>query len=536
LTGIIAVQLYWIRNAIRIKEEQFDRSVNEALQVTVKKLETTENAEMIKGKLQNPGTDSTYLFAKDNRHSYISRVKITDTPVNSCFVAGKIQGDTTRNIIVFREQSGDDSILVGYNIHACNYSLDTIHLNRENQGVTVITKDNQKDSVYIIVGNQMKRINRKSKDLEMVFERMVVEVASRHKSIEDRLDTTILKQIIQNSLIDNGIEIPFEYAILNSDSATKPVIQTAGFTARLTGSVYKVNLFPNDVIEKENYLILDFPDKWRHVYKSLAFLMAGSSFFTFFIIITFTLTLLLIFRQKKISEIKSDFINNMTHEFKTPIATISLAADSLSNEKVYNNKSQVIYFSGIIKEESKRMNSQVENVLQMALLDKKDFKLKFELTDVHDLIKTAIKSVSIQIERKEGKIESFLESEKFSAYTDKVHFTNILYNLLDNAIKYSNGKPDIKVGTYNNTKGIFIYVEDKGIGMNTAMQSKIFDKFYRASSGNVHNVKGFGLGLSYVKAIVTANSGTIMVRSKPGEGSRFTVFLPYTRREIDVEE
>lgn len=402
-----------------------------------------------------------------------------DTQGNSCFVADKIQGDTTRNIFVLREQPGDDSTVVGLNIHSCNYSLDTIHLNKESQGVTVITKENQKDSVYLTVGNQMKRINRKSKDLEMVFERMVVEVASRHKSIEDRLDTTILKQIIQNSLSYNGIEIPFEYAITNSDTVTNSVIQTAGFIASMTGSMYKVNLFPNDIIERENSLILDFPDKKRHVYKSLAFLMAGSSFFTFFIIITFTLTLLLIFRQKKISEIKSDFINNMTHEFKTPIATISLAADSLSNEKVYNNMNQVIYFSGIIKEESKRMNSQVENVLQMALLDKKDFKLKFELTDIHDLIKTAIKSVYIQIERKEGKIESFLESEKFSTYTDKVHFTNIIYNLLDNAIKYSDGKPDIKVGTYSNTKGIYIYVEDKGIGMNAAMQSKIFDKFYR---------------------------------------------------------
>jgi two-component system phosphate regulon sensor histidine kinase PhoR len=181
------------------------------------------------------------------------------------------------------------------------------------------------------------------------------------------------------------------------------------------------------------------------------------------------------------------------------------------------------------------MNSQVENILQMALLDKKDFHLKFELTDIHDLIKTAIKNEFIQIEIKEGKIESFLESGNSKANTDKVHFTNVIYNLIDNAIKYSDGKPDIKVGTYNNSKGIFVYVEDKGMGMNAAMQSKIFDKFYRAGSGNVHNVKGFGLGLSYVKAVVAANGGTIIIRSEPGEGSRFTVFIPYAWKETVVE-
>jgi two-component system phosphate regulon sensor histidine kinase PhoR len=379
----------------------------------------------------------------------------------------------------------------------------------------------------MVVGDQVKRIKRKSKDLELVFERMMVEVAERHRSIEDRIDTADLKNSIKKMFSSYGIDIPFEYAIINDDKGIKPVMQSSGFITDPSGHAYKANLFPGDIIEKANWLVVDFPGKKKHVYKSLFLLMTGSSIFTFFIIITFALTLLLILRQKKISDIKSDFINNMTHEFKTPIATISLAADSLSNDKVYSSRDQILYFSGIIKEESRRMNSQVESVLQMALLDDKDFRLNFEMTDIHELIKSAITCVSLQVEKREGRIESFLEAERSEVLTDRVHFANVIHNLLDNAIKYSEGRPEIKAGTFSNSEGIFIYFEDNGIGMNSVTRSRIFDKFYRVSSGNVHNVKGFGLGLSYVKAIITANHGTISVKSEPGKGSRFTIFLPF---------
>jgi two-component system phosphate regulon sensor histidine kinase PhoR len=226
---------------------------------------------------------------------------------------------------------------------------------------------------------------------------------------------------------------------------------------------------------------------------------------------------------------KSDFINNMTHEFKTPIATISVAADSIGNEKVINNPDQIRFFTGMIKKENTRMNRQVEDILTIARLDKKEFEFRWEPVDVHEIIEEAVQSILIQVDKRGGQIELNLKAANPVATTDSVHCTNLIYNLLDNANKYSSDEPQITVTTKNNAKGILLSVEDKGIGMTKSVQSKIFERFYRQTSGNIHNVKGFGLGLSYVKAVVEANHGSISVHSEPGKGSRFEVFLPFLR-------
>ena len=224
---------------------------------------------------------------------------------------------------------------------------------------------------------------------------------------------------------------------------------------------------------------------------------------------------------------KSDFINNMTHEFKTPIATISIAADSIANEKVINEEEKVRFFAGMIKKENIRMNEQVERILQIARLDRKEFEFNFQATDIHLLIEDAVAGISLQVENKGGKIGTDLAAQNPMVTTDPTHCTNLVFNLLDNAIKYSSVEPVVKVKTVNNQQGVLITVEDNGIGMTKAVQSRIFDKFYRPPSGNIHNVKGFGLGLSYVKAILDANGGTIRVSSEPGKGSRFVVFIPF---------
>ena len=244
-------------------------------------------------------------------------------------------------------------------------------------------------------------------------------------------------------------------------------------------------------------------------------------------IATFSFTLFLILRQKKISEIKSDFINNMTHQFKTPLATISLTSDSLLNEKIQQDKKSMLFFFSIIKEESKRMNNQVENILQMALFEKKKIDLNFELLNIHDLIRNAISHINLQIEKANGIIEMELNAVNQNIFTDKVHFTNVIYNLIDNSIKYNEGIPQIKIATSNRKDGVLILIEDNGIGMSMRSQKNIFDRFYRATKGNVHNVKGFGLGLSYVKEVVSLNKGDIWVKSEVGKGSIFTVFLPF---------
>jgi two-component system phosphate regulon sensor histidine kinase PhoR len=231
-------------------------------------------------------------------------------------------------------------------------------------------------------------------------------------------------------------------------------------------------------------------------------------------------------RQKKISDIKTDFINNMTHEFKTPIATISIAVDSINNPKVIDEPERIKSFTRIIKEENNRMNARVEQVLQMSLLDSSEFKLDLKPVDVNSLVSKVAGNIRLQVENREGHLEFQPGAINSMAKVDEIHLSNVIVNLLDNANKYSPGKPEIKVATINRDSSIVITVEDKGIGMNSDTQHKIFDKFFRLTSGNIHNVKGFGLGLSYARAIMHAHDGEIKVTSELGKGSTFEVIIP----------
>ncbi|MFM7728452.1 MAG: sensor histidine kinase, partial [Flavobacteriales bacterium] len=235
-------------------------------------------------------------------------------------------------------------------------------------------------------------------------------------------------------------------------------------------------------------------------------------------------------RQKKLADIKSDFINNMTHEFKTPIATISLAVDSLQNPKVNADPEKSSYFMQIIREENRRMNSQVERVLQMAQIDKGELKLKLQDVDLHRLIQHAIAQIRIQVDNRQGQIHTHLEATDPHLTGDPVHLSNLVFNLLDNANKYSLENPSITISTKSDDYGIFLSVSDKGIGMSKETQKRIFEPFYRVPTGNVHDIKGFGLGLSYVNAILTGHQGHIRVNSEPGKGSTFECFLPHQRK------
>jgi two-component system phosphate regulon sensor histidine kinase PhoR len=291
-------------------------------------------------------------------------------------------------------------------------------------------------------------------------------------------------------------------------------------------SKYQVQLFPDNIIRKNVVLSLIFPEKTNFVLGSMAWILGGSMLFSLFIFSTFALSLYFIIRQKKISEMKSDFINNMTHEFKTPIATISLAADTITNPKVINDEGSIRHFIGMIKKENSRMNKQVETILQIASLDKKEIEFRFEDTSLHSIIERAIETIEIQVQQKKGTIKTELNAVDDKLSGDSGHLTSLVHNLLDNAIKYSTEAPDIKIKTFNRNDGIIMSVEDKGIGMTKSVQAKIFERFYRQSSGDIHDVKGFGLGLNYVRAIVDAHKGTVTVSSEPGKGSRFDIFLP----------
>lgn len=285
---------------------------------------------------------------------------------------------------------------------------------------------------------------------------------------------------------------------------------------------------PDENLIGKNALFVVVPHIKSLVYKSLRWRIAASVGFTLVILAAFYLTFITMLRQKKLAKIKNDFINNMTHEFKTPIATISLAVDAMRNDKVISDRAKLGYFSGIIKEENQRMNRQVETILKASQLEKQEVQLALKPAHLHEIIKDVVENFSLQLEEKHGRVELDLKAANDLVDADEVHFSNLVNNLVDNALKYSreNVPPVVKVSSQSNGKKFWLKVEDNGIGMNRDTLKKIFERFYRAHTGNIHNVKGFGLGLSYVKTMVEAHDGDIKAESTPGKGSTFTVELP----------
>lgn len=260
-------------------------------------------------------------------------------------------------------------------------------------------------------------------------------------------------------------------------------------------------------------------------YGTVVFLLYCRSFFLLIVFITYLWSFLYIARQRRISQLKTDYINHMTHEFKTPITTISLATDSILSDEVVNDENKVRYYANMTKTEILRMNEQVNRILQSARLEREELDFKYQLVNAHEKIEEAIQGIIIQIDKKNGRIIKNFQAENPNITTDPVHFMNIVTNLLDNANKYSPQAPEITISTKNDRKGLYVLVEDRGMGMSKKIQNKIFDRFYRLSL--LPGTKGFGLGLSYIKAILKINKGNIKVKSEPGKGSRFTVYIPF---------
>ncbi len=289
---------------------------------------------------------------------------------------------------------------------------------------------------------------------------------------------------------------------------------------------YRVALFSGEK-PTPGELRVFFPNRSNIILSTLWKNFLGTLVFSLLILSCFAYTINVIWRQKKVSEMKTDFINNMTHEFKTPIATISLATDSIINPGILGHPEKVQRFVNIIKQENKRMNSQVEKVLQMALIDKRDFSLKLVPINLHEVIQAALENINLRVEKREGSAKAVLDATNPIVEGDLTHVSNMINNLLDNAEKYSAEKPEITISSRNVPNGVEITVQDKGIGMSKEARKQIFDKFYRVSTGNLHDVKGFGLGLSYVKAMMTAHKGQVEVKSELGKGSSFMLTFPF---------
>lgn len=374
---------------------------------------------------------------------------------------------------------------------------------------------------------------RRNNDVLLPFNAFPTSVARNFS--RDEIRNIINKAFDKADLRELAFEFSvFSPSIVNEDLQSEQFYKWYIDSTRHTALVIPLASSPVDNINytPEEQMMIVVPNRNSILWDDMFWMILGAIVFTCIIFTAFFITIRALLNQKKLSEIKSDFINNMTHEFKTPLATISLAVDALRNEKVINDREKLNYFSGIIKDENKRMNKQVETILDAAMTEKHEVSLNMQPVHATELINAALNNIQLPVKEKNGILEVDFNATVDCIKADDVHFTNIINNLLDNAVKYSGDNPlKIKLTTTNVNQYIRIKIEDSGIGMNKETAQRIFEKFYRAHTGNLHNVKGFGLGLSYVKSIVEAHKGKIKVESTPGKGSCFILDFPLIKKE-----
>ncbi len=519
MLGIILAQFMWINKAIKIQEEKLQNSAYVALNNVSRRIDNELSIKSIIGQFyyaspQRINSSSTTIETHVQIVSADTDSIVNWTSNGAITVPNSkmtVEGDRLLTIEKDSNSLRKIEVAISQMEHSLYFKHDTVIEKRS------VKTDGNNRTVSVI-------------------ERLSYEYRARDIPIWQKLRNISPKgveQLIKYELNNVGIKTAFSYAIVDNYKRIVPKYHTRNIDLHSmeNGLPVVVNLFQNDIITgwAPYKLVALFPDINTYLYKSQAGMFIFSLLFTLFILITFFITIRMILFQKKSSEIKTDFINNMTHEFKTPIATISLATDSIKNEKIIHNPKMVRSFLKIIKEENSRMNSQVERVLQMSLIEKNDFVIVKSTFDIHKIISNAIDNIQLQLQERGGVINMEFNSDLSEISGDEVHLTNVIINLLENALKYSREKPEIDISTANHTNGIIITVEDCGIGMTKEQQNKIFEKFYRAEGGNVHNVKGFGLGLSYVKVVIDAHNGEIKVESKVGIGTKFILFLPVNR-------
>ncbi len=505
LIVLIGVQVYWIENAKKVREANFLSSVKEAVNNVVTKLEKIELARQIK----NPKYGASPLLLIDSLNKQIIKKleveskKKTKHNVDTVYDS---RGEIT--IEFFRKKSANGTQ---------NIPNDTNQLSYNELGTRSLTDvDVKNDSID--------PVNRSS-ILGQVIESLINE--NNNKAIEDRIDKNLLDSLLKLELRNEQINTPFEFGVISGVTKQLCIEKSGNYHNELLNNGLVFNLFPGDIFSPPSFLLIYFPNESQFIYSQLANMLFLSAFLILVIIAIFIFNISTIIKQKKLSDIKNDFINNMTHEFKTPIATISLACEALNDEDIAQSAGMMRNYVDIIHEENKRLGKMAEKILQTAVLDSARLKMKLENVNIHQVIDDVLKSMKIVFESRNGTIVQHLNAKQCVVFGDKVHLTNVIYNLLDNANKYTPNKPEIIISTTNNNdETIQISIQDNGIGISRANQKKIFEKLYRVPTGNRHDVKGFGLGLSYVKVILDIHQGNISVQSELKKGSEFTFTIP----------
>jgi two-component system phosphate regulon sensor histidine kinase PhoR len=475
LFGLIIIQIKYYQSAAEIKEEQFRLNVSNALEQIVEQLQKEETDQLFR---------SVTLDNSGNGYSNSS-------------------------------QSASSEFIISQKAHG-NFELSFHSHNKRTKiaegSLAELSRDGSMSSFF----NTMSEGTLNLRMLSFKMKRAGLPVM-------DRVNAELLPEIIDHCLVDNGIKLKYEYAIKTEKVFVK---KSKNYFKNPSSEKYSKKLFPEDPsFAKNSKLYIFFPQKNRFMVSSYSMLLP-SFVLTLVLILCSAFTIFIIFRQKKLSKIKNDFINNMTHEFKTPISTISLASQMLKDNTVTTTASTLDHIAKIIHDESRRLSYQVEKVLQMAIFNEGRLKLKLKAINVHQIVQNLLPNFTIRAEDKKGNMYSNLDAGQDLVMADEVHLSNIISNLLDNALKYCKDAPEISINTRNKDKGIVISITDNGIGISKEDQRMIFERFFRVHTGNVHDVKGFGLGLSYVKKVTDAHGGQVSVDSTPDKGSKFEVYLP----------
>jgi len=507
LLGLIISQLFWVNNAFTLKQRHFSINVNEALNNVVHKLEKQNAASKIKRRLNFRKQGMKWMLHSDSLH-----------------------GDSTQAIKIFEEMTTDSAGVTVHKTRKKTMTTDSSSVSGIGVNVTMGSDDPFTISHIDSSDDRFNWMLKQSDMVSDIFDELVS--INIYKGYNEKTDTLLVDSILKSELLDKGIKTDYDYGIYNDRYDYFPPSTKEESRKEIMTSSYKINLSPDNVFISPKYLTVYFPSEKNYILQTMWLILTGSGILILVIIFTFYYTVSTIFRQKKLSDIKNDFINNMTHELKTPISTVSLASEMLNDSSVEKSTEKTNHYVRIIKEENQRLGLLVENILQTAVLDKGQFKLRPQEVDVHEIIDRAISNIRLQVEKRGGKISIEKNANESILYADRIHLTNIIYNLIDNALKYSEEKPAITISTENLNAGIQISVSDSGTGISKENQKKIFETFYRVPTGNIHNVKGFGLGLSYVKTAIEKHGGAISVESEMGKGSTFKIYIPFSKGEI----
>lgn len=496
LLGIIIFQFSWINQIVRLNNETFKKEIQDVLSTVSTRLEEKEIYDLTKDNLQ-----SKIKIKRSNEDGEIELIE-------SSFV---------KKIL----DSINSNENISNNFLEFNFELGNKINEKSSPSNTSFSIEKGSDDLKLDSSLE-KEINKlivKSEVIQLVLNQLL----NDERKLIQRVDEKLIHKLLVKELENKGIDLKFQFAVV--ESTTNNEIVSTIVDKELLNSSLKTQLYPNDVGNLSAELLIHFPEQESYLFGKILYSLILSLIFLSGIIYCFYYAISTIYRQKKLSEIKNDFIDNMTHELKTPISTISLACEALQDSKIKSKKKMSNKYLKIIGDENRRLSHQVEKVLQIAVLDKSKSKLELKNVNLHSILNDSLDIIRFQIEKNGGKVNKKFVASRHEIVGDKMHLINVFNNLLDNANKYSKSNPIINLSTYNTNNSITVEVKDEGVGMKNSITKKIFEKFYREPKGNLHNVKGFGLGLSYVKSMVEEHGAKIFVKSRVNKGTIFKIIF-----------